>query len=124
MFAEGNVIATIAVEKLDEGKQFYQGMLGLQQISESPAGITYQCGTGRLFIYQALTSGTNQATSATWEVADVDGTVAELQSKGISFEEYDMPGATLEGVVSVMGTMRAAWFKDPDGNTLAIVNVS
>ena len=124
MFAEGNVIATIAVEKLDEGKQFYQGMLGLQQLNETPAGVTYQCGTGKLFIYQALTSGTNQATSATWEVTDVDGTVAELQSKGISFEEYDMPGSTREGVVSVMGTIRAAWFKDPDGNTLAVVSAS
>lgn len=122
MFAEGNVIATIAVEKLDEAKRFYGELLGLQQINENIGGVTYQCGNGRLFIYEALTAGTNQASSATWEVSDVDATVAELQAKGITFEEYDMPGATREGVVTVMGTMRAAWFKDIDGNTLAVVN--
>jgi catechol 2,3-dioxygenase-like lactoylglutathione lyase family enzyme len=124
VLTEGNVFATIAVKNLDVAKQFYGVTLGLTQVDENPGGVTYQSGTGKLFIYQAPTAGTNQATSAAWEVQDVEGTVEALKGKGIQFEKYDIPGATQEGDVSVMGPMKAAWFKDPDGNILSIGNAA
>lgn len=46
----------------------------------------------------------------------------ELKDKGVAFEHYDFPGMVLEGDVHVMGELKAAWFKDPDGNILAIMN--
>ena len=65
---------------------------------------------------------TNQATAATWEVDDeLEGVVESLKSKGVTFEHYDMPGVTRDGDVHVTGKSRAAWFKDPDGNILAVV---
>jgi predicted lactoylglutathione lyase len=48
--------------------------------------------------------------------------VEQLKAKGVTFEHYDMPGVELQGDVHVMGDMHAAWFKDPDGNILNIVN--
>jgi hypothetical protein len=53
-------------------------------------------------------------------VDDVDATVRDLKDKGVSFEHYNFPGMKLEGDVHVMGGRRTAWFKDPDGNILAI----
>jgi hypothetical protein len=58
----------------------------------------------------------------TWSVDDVDAEVKELKKKGVAFEHYEMPGSTLEGDVHVFGDMRVAWFKDPDGNILNLIN--
>jgi hypothetical protein len=55
-------------------------------------------------------------------VPDVDGTVRDLKAKGVTFERYDLPAMTHEGDVHVAGHLRAAWFKDPDGNILSLVN--
>lgn len=122
MLSEGTVFATIAVKDLKAAKNFYGEKLGLKQIDDNPAGVTYQSGSGKLFIYQAPTAGTNQATCAAWGVGDVEATIAELKAKGITFEHYDLPGATHEGDVHVMGQLKAAWFKDPDGNILSVGN--
>lgn len=124
MFADSMVVAMVAVKDIAVGKAFYGGKLGLKQVDENPAGVAYQCGAGKLFVYQSEYAGTNQATTAAWESNDVVATVAELADKGVSFEHYDMPGVTWEGDVAVMGEMRsmAAWFKDPDGNILSVAS--
>jgi len=54
-------------------------------------------------------------------VKDVERLVKELKAKGIAFEHYDMPGVTLKGDVHLAGNLKNAWFKDPDGNILALV---
>jgi hypothetical protein len=76
-----------------------------------------------LLVYRSDYAGTNQATAATWAVGDeLDSVMDDLRSKGVSFEHYDLPGTTREGDVHILGDMRGAWFKDPDGNILALVN--
>lgn len=120
MLNQATVFATIAVHDIEKAKEFYGGTLGLNQVEENPGGVTYKSGEGKLFVYAAPTAGTNQATSASWNVDDIATAVSELKGKGITFEHYDMPGGTLEGDVHTMGSMRAAWFKDPDGNILNI----
>jgi hypothetical protein len=88
----------------------------------SPGGTFYSSGRGGVFVYPSEFAGTNQATAAAWTVEDVEGMVEQLKAKGVTFEHYDMPGVELQGDVHVMGDMHAAWFKDPDGNILNIVN--
>jgi hypothetical protein len=58
----------------------------------------------------------------TWTVGDVEGIVRALKEKGVQFEHYDMPDSRLEGDVHVFGDMHVAWFRDPDGNILNIIN--
>ena len=58
----------------------------------------------------------------TWPVDDVEDVAKTLKSKGVTFEHYDMPGMTLKGDVHVAGKMKAAWFKDPDGNIHGLVS--
>ncbi len=124
MFAEGRVFATLAVKDLAAAKTFYGETLGLKQTDENPGGVTYESGGGKLFVYQSPTAGTSQATCASWEVQNIESVAKELADKGITFEHYDFPGGTREGDIHIMGSMKAAWFKDPDGNILNVVSVS
>jgi catechol 2,3-dioxygenase-like lactoylglutathione lyase family enzyme len=120
MLSDSTVIATIAVKDINDAKKFYGDKLGLKQVDENPGGVTYQSGSGKLFVYPAPTAGSGQATCAFWDVDDAEAVVKELADKGISFEHYDMPGGTREGDLHIMGPMKAAWFKDPDGNILGL----
>lgn len=120
MLGDKDAIATLAVKDLEAAKKFYEGKLNLQQdAGEEPGVLTYKSGSSRIFVYESRYAGTNQATAVTWVVDDVDGVVRTLKAKGVTFERYDLPDMTHEGDVHVAGDMRAAWFKDPDGNILA-----
>lgn len=123
MLGNTDALATVAVKDLTAAAAFYEGKVGLKKLeSEEKEVLLYQSGNTRLLVYQSQFAGTNKATAATWAVDDVDGQVRELRNKGIVFEHYDFPGVTREGDVHVSGKRRNAWFKDPDGNILSIVN--
>jgi catechol 2,3-dioxygenase-like lactoylglutathione lyase family enzyme len=124
MLGTHEATATIAVKDLDGARRFYEGTLGLSRANEeNDEAVVYKTGGSRLLVYRSQFAGTNQATAATWSVGDVDGTVKELKARGVRFERYDFPDAKHEGDVHVMGRIRAAWFKDPDGNIHSIVNM-
>jgi catechol 2,3-dioxygenase-like lactoylglutathione lyase family enzyme len=120
MLGNATVYATIAVKDMEAAKTFYGQKLGLSQVDENPGGVMYRSGDSKLFVYQSEFAGTNQATCASWDVTDLEAVVSDLKQKGITFEQYDMPGATREGDIYVMGGEKAAWFKDPDGNIIAV----
>ncbi len=123
MLGSNNMHVDIAVKDLAAAKAFYQGKLGLELDHEDDHGCQYyKSGNGTFKVYQSSSAGTNKATYASWDVDDVAAMVEELKDKGISFEHYDMPGVTHEGDVHVMGNVKAAWFKDPDGNILCVGN--
>ena len=123
MLGNAEVAATVAVMDIDRARRFYEGKLGLTLArGPQPGLLIFQVGKSSLVVYSSEFAGTNKATAATWMVHDVEGTVKTLRAKGISFEHYDFPGVTLHGDVHEMGASKAAWFKDPDGNILAIVS--
>lgn len=116
--------ATIAVKDAKSARKFYEGTLGLKVVDDQmPEALVYQSGSSKILVYQSKYAGTNKATAATWEVGDdIEKIVQALKAKGVSFEHYDLPPMTLKGDVHVGGGMKAAWFKDPDGNILALVS--
>ena len=120
MLGNATVFATIAVRDAGLAKDFYQNTLGLRLVDENDAGCMYESGAGKLFVYQSPTAGTSQATSAAWEVDDIDAVVDELQQRGVIFEQYDIPDADINGYIYTLGPQKAAWFKDPDGNILSV----
>jgi len=124
MLANRNVMATIAVRDIDAAKKFYGDKLGLQALESSEAGVlSYQSGNATMVVYASQYAGTNQATSATWAVGDeFDSIMQTLKAKGVIFEHYDLPGVVREGDAHVAGAFKGAWFKDPDGNILHILN--
>jgi catechol 2,3-dioxygenase-like lactoylglutathione lyase family enzyme len=120
MLGKRNAMATIAVKDINAAKKFYEEKLGLQPLEfEEASVITYKSGNSTVLVYQSQYAGTDKATAATWSVGDnIESVVEALKAKGISFEHYDFPNSKLEGDVHVMGKMKAAWFKDPDGNII------
>jgi catechol 2,3-dioxygenase-like lactoylglutathione lyase family enzyme len=104
-------------------RRFYEGTLGLKLVhTEGEEALTFQSGRAQLIVYRSQFAGTNKATAANWMLgAELEETVATLARKGVRFEHYDLPGAKLKGDVHVMGDFKTAWFKDPDGNILAVM---
>ena len=121
------VEAAVAVSDLAIARRFYEDVLGLVAVETEDQGVRYQCGEGtRIFVHlSAANAGTTSATVAGWFVDDLDQTMAELSARGAVFERYDQPGlATDERGVFDAGPFRAAWLRDPDGNTLAVTAVT
>ncbi|MBZ9992355.1 VOC family protein [Mesorhizobium sp. BH1-1-4] len=124
MLANSNATANLAVKDLAKAKAFYEGTLGLEQVhDEGGELIVYKSGDTTINVYRSQFSGTNKATAVTWMVGDkIADVVNGLKSKGVAFEHYEMPGLTMEGDLHVGGGMKVAWFKDPDGNILNLVD--
>jgi catechol 2,3-dioxygenase-like lactoylglutathione lyase family enzyme len=123
VLADTHAIATIAVKKIEPARRFYEGTLGLKPMPTEETGVqTYQSGNSSVLVYESQFAGTNKATAATWAVENLEGVVRDLKAKGVRFEHYDFPGATRQGDVHGTGKTKAAWFKDPDGNILALVS--
>jgi catechol 2,3-dioxygenase-like lactoylglutathione lyase family enzyme len=122
MLSEGKIHPTLSVVDLDEAKKFYGDKLGLKQVGEEIEGhIIYEAGSGTMVtIYKRSDPPKAENTAAAFLVKDVAMEVKQLQEKGVKFEEYDFPGLkTINGIASI-GEKKAAWFKDPAGNILAI----
>jgi catechol 2,3-dioxygenase-like lactoylglutathione lyase family enzyme len=112
---------TVAVKDMEVARKFYEGPLGLQEVSnEGPDFVAYRTKDSMLFVYKSDFAGTNEATAVTWIVADVEKAVEDLKARGVAFEHYDLPDTTRRGDVHVAGRTKVAWFKDPDGNIHSI----
>jgi catechol 2,3-dioxygenase-like lactoylglutathione lyase family enzyme len=124
MLGKFDAMTTLGVRDLAAARQFYENILGLSVADDTMEGtVRYESGGSSLFVYVSSFAGTNKATAASWQLgSDLDAVVADLKRKGVTFEHYDMPGMHLEGDVHVAGDMKIAWFKDPDGNILALDN--
>ena len=123
MLRDTDAVATLAVRDLDTAAQFYEATLGLSRASaEDEEALVFKSGNTTINVYRSAFAGTNKATAVTWTVDDVDDIVRTLKSKGITFEHYDLPDTRREGDVHVSGDVKVAWFKDPDGNILSVVN--
>jgi catechol 2,3-dioxygenase-like lactoylglutathione lyase family enzyme len=124
MLGNKDAVANIAVKNLETARRFYEDTLGLKPVdTEGEELIVFLSGKTTLNVYRSQYAGTNQATAVTWPVGDdIEGVVRALKAKGVAFEHYDMPDMAHEGDLHVYGDLKVAWFKDPDGNILSIVN--
>ncbi len=103
-------------------KQFYGDRIGLEALIESDDFVTFRCGgDSRLVITRTSGPSNEQTTKASWRVADVVAEVAELRAHGVEVAEYDEPGLkTMDGVADI-GFALSAWFVDPSGNTIGLL---
>jgi extradiol dioxygenase family protein len=119
-----NASAALAVDDLAFARVFYEQKLDLTPVAtQGEELVTYRSGNTTMNVYRSQFAGTNKATAVTWNVGqEFDSIVDQLKAKGIQFEHYDMPGHTREGDIHIFGAMRTAWFKDPSGNLLDLIN--
>ena len=120
MLESGNVYATIPAQNLERAKSFYAEKLGLQPEEERPEGLRYRCGDGGFLLFASSGAASGTHTQLGWDVDDIEAAVATLRDNGVVFEEYDLPDfKTVDGIADIAGE-RGAWFKDSEGNLLAI----
>ena len=108
---------------LEGTRRFYEDVLGAQVVTEGPGGIIYRSGDSYFSLYPTEFAGTAQHTLGAFMVGDVGAVVAELRARGVGFEDYDLPGLTTVNGIAELGGMRGAWFKDPEGNILSVVEL-
>ena len=112
--------ATLAVSDLERAKTWYAEKLGLTPASEDPGGVRYESGGSAFTLFPTPYAGTAKNTVMEWTVDDVEKEVTELKGRGVSFDTFEMEGIEWSGDIATMGDSKAAWFKDSEGNILAI----
>jgi predicted enzyme related to lactoylglutathione lyase len=122
MLQEFPVYAYIPAKDLERARRFYEQKVGLKPKQEIAGGVVYEfAGKTACFLYPTPNAGTSKASQLFWQVDDAEKEVAALKARGVTFEDYDMPGTkSPSGVVDMNGT-KGAWFKDSEGNILAII---
>jgi catechol 2,3-dioxygenase-like lactoylglutathione lyase family enzyme len=128
MLEHSDVATRLPVQDLKRARSFYAEKLGLEPVEERPGGLLYRCGRGSFALFLSAGAATGNHTQMGWEVADIEATVAALRSRGVVFEEYDLPGLkTVNGIAQIAGNYpskgsgeKGAWFKDSEGNLVGI----
>jgi catechol 2,3-dioxygenase-like lactoylglutathione lyase family enzyme len=129
MLERGNLATRLPAQDLERARAFYAAKLGLVPVEERPGGLLYRCGRGEFALFESAGAASGSHTQMAWEVDDLDAAVAQLRERGVVFEDYNLPGLTThDGIAEVAGNYpskgglgeRAAWFKDSEGNLLAI----
>ena len=123
--SESRIIPTVPAADFDRAKHFYEDKLGLRpkaDVPEMPDGIMYAVGEGGLLVYRTdARHGEN--TAAGFLVDDILREMTELRERGITFEDFDMPGLKTENGVAELSGQKGAWFKDSEGNFLALTQM-
>jgi catechol 2,3-dioxygenase-like lactoylglutathione lyase family enzyme len=128
MLRDGRVATRLPAQNLERAKAFYAEKLGLEPVEEREGGLRYVCEAGEFALFESVGTASGDHTQMGWEVEDIEATVHELRSRGVVFEEYDLPGLrTVEGIADIEGNYpskgdaeRGAWFRDSEGNMLGI----
>ncbi len=124
MLGDHPIDVVLLATDLETSKQFYAGKLGLEILNESEEAIVYKCGgDSQLSVTKSTTGTADEQTQAGWRVTDLNAELAELRSRGVEIQEYDMPGLrTVDGVAD-LGFAFMAWIVDPHRNALAILQL-
>jgi catechol 2,3-dioxygenase-like lactoylglutathione lyase family enzyme len=129
MLGEANVATRLPAKDLERARAFYSEKLGLEPVEVRPGGLKYKCGEGHFALFESAGAPSGDHTQMAWEVDDLESVVSELSRRGVAFEEYDLPGLrTINAIAEVSGNYpssggigeRGAWFRDSEGNLLAL----
>jgi catechol 2,3-dioxygenase-like lactoylglutathione lyase family enzyme len=113
---------------MQRARAFYSEKLGLEPVEERPGGLLYRCASGEFALFESAGASSGTFTQMGWSVDDVVATVTELRSRGVVFEQVNVPGlTTVDDIAEVAGNYpsrgsgeKAAWFRDSEGNMLGI----
>ena len=123
MLQQSPMYSYIPAQDIARARRFYEDKLGLRPTEETNGGVVYRFGGGTAaFLYPTPNAGTSQASQAFWSVEDVDAAIRWLKERGVQFEHYgDMPGERSPQGAVTAGGAKAAWFKDSEGNIMALI---
>lgn len=123
MLADRPIHTPLPATDMERARHFYAEKLGLTPETELPDprdGIFYRCGGVRFLLFPSSTPSTGAHTQMTWLTNDIEAEVAALKVRGVIFEEYNLPNLKTVNGVAMIGESKGAWFKDSEGNLLAL----
>ena len=121
MLQNAPMYSYIPAKDITRARKFYEETLGFKPKQVTAGGVVYGFGQGtECFLYPTPNAGTSQASQAFWDVEDIEQEVSELMARGVNFEKYDLPDVDEKGI-STGGGAKAAWFKDTEGNIMAVI---
>jgi predicted enzyme related to lactoylglutathione lyase len=122
MLTDHPIVPYLPATDLERARRFYEEKVGLVPREAIAGGVVYECGQGSwIFLYVSGGAGTSKASQAFWQVADVEAEVRDLRARGVSFLDYDLPGIRTVDGIATMGNTKGAWFRDSEGNILALI---
>jgi catechol 2,3-dioxygenase-like lactoylglutathione lyase family enzyme len=121
VLASTQVTCMLPVKDMARARHYYEDALGLVPLGAKPDGkFVYRCGGTELALFPKPEGTKAEHTAISFKVADIAATIAALKSRGVVFDDYDLPGFKTVEHVCVLGSERAAWFRDPEGNILCL----
>jgi len=124
MLSNYPIDVVLLARDLVAAKDFYADKIGLPVLSESPGGVTFQCGGDSQLVVTKSSVGTkDEQTQATFRVADVQAEVSELRRRGVQIEDYDTPGLKTQDGIADIGFAWMAWFIDPANNCVGLMQL-
>ena len=121
MLQEFPMYSYIPAKDISRARTFYEGKLGFTPRAETAGGVVYEFAGGTsCFLYPTPNAGTSRASQAFWQVENIEQVVAGLKAVGVVFEKYDTPDMDANEI-STAGGAKAAWFKDTEGNIMALI---
>jgi catechol 2,3-dioxygenase-like lactoylglutathione lyase family enzyme len=118
----GNQVTTmLPVKDMARARRFYEEQLGLKPLGLKPDGkFVYRCGGTELALFPRPGGTKAEHTALSFRVADIAREIRELEARGVQFADYDLPGLKTVEHADVLGSEKAAWFLDPEGNILCL----
>ena len=120
MLSSASLVGFVATANADASKQFYESVLGLALIEDTPFALVFNSNGTTLRIQKVQHLSRAPYTALGWAVHDIRSVVRALAAKGVVFQRYDGLGQDALGIWQSPGGALVAWFRDPDGNTLSL----
>lgn len=115
------VTCMLPVKDLARARRFYEQALGLEAGTARPDGkFVYRCGGTEIALFPKAEGTKAEHTAISFKVSDIGSAIVELKGRGVRFADYDYPGLKTVEHVCVLGSEKAAWFEDPEGNILCL----
>jgi predicted enzyme related to lactoylglutathione lyase len=119
-----SVHTTLPALDMDRAKAFYKDKIGAELADEAPGGSFFKIGDSTFSLYPTPNPNRGGHTQMGIQVKDLESAVSDMKGRGVTFEEYDVPGLkTVNGIAELGGTGKAAWFKDTEGNTVGVLQL-
>ena len=120
MLGGSRIVAFVPTQDPARSRAFYEQILGLRFVGEDHFALVFDAEGIMLRVTTVPEFNPTQFTILGWEVPDVEKAVSAMESRGVVFQKYGLPDQNAQGIWSAPSGARVAWFKDPDGNTLAL----
>ena len=121
MLSSAPMTTMLPVKDLDRARDFYVDKLGLEADGLAADGkFLLRAGGTRLALFPKPGGTKADHTAVSFQVADIVAAIRQLEARGVVFADYDLPGLKTVDHVCVLGSEKAAWFQDPEGNILCL----